>query len=337
MKIRKLVCAVLALVLLTGCATKQAERKTTEMGQSIIGQMELPMTLNDVLDDISEVDLYHRMPDVQSYRQETVEDPEADTEQVRYYRDEDLVYVRYIGYGEDAFDYYTQSKSGEDLVVKYIDQDGERYGVSIEAEDYSFSADGLKKGRVPASYQVSIRRAEEDRLTEYAVYSMENDTVYLSQAQYYDAEGNVRWYGSYLNEGEIEEWDDIRYPLEPDIRVSPELTEAMRNGDYDHMEVMLGAHRLSFDSRNRWYLTGQFAFVCEQREQAEKLADAYQLDMFESDDGSYYVELCDVTAAIAENFLYQDEDIFGFAQDEFNDPFYRPVEMLEDGSITGIG
>ncbi|MGN0479334.1 MAG: hypothetical protein ACI4GO_07860 [Hominenteromicrobium sp.] len=127
MKIKRILCTVLVLlVLLTGCAAKQAEEKKTRMEQEVEAQMELPMTVQEVLEDISEVDFFYQLPDTSAYRQETVDEPETDTQRILYYEDDRLVFVRYIGYGEDTFDCYTQSKSGNDLVVRYIDQDGAR-------------------------------------------------------------------------------------------------------------------------------------------------------------------------------------------------------------------
>ena len=65
------------------------------------------------MDDVSVVD-FNLSTETEGLKKVEEKDDESATAKIKYYdRNDNLVYVKYIGYGEDCFDYYTKSKSGK--------------------------------------------------------------------------------------------------------------------------------------------------------------------------------------------------------------------------------
>lgn len=119
------------------------------------------MTPDEVMNDASTVDLNHYM-EVEGLKKVEEKDDESATGTIDYYdRNGNIVYKKYIGYGEDSFDYYIKSNSGKSLTVKYILEDGKTIGVNAECEDYTISfnkLDGSAKYGANDIYITSLRK-----------------------------------------------------------------------------------------------------------------------------------------------------------------------------------
>lgn len=327
MTIKKYLFLSMLLCIVVGCAPTQ--KQITNMGQNIEKQLNLPMTYEDVNEDISNVDLFHQMDIKENYQQVVKEDIESSTQKIEYYDGEELVYVHYIGYGEDSFDYYTKSKSGKDMIVTYVDQDQQRYSVSIETDEYSVSSSDLKN-QAMNSYIMTLYQKHDHSFDEYITYCYENNILYLSDARYFDEEGCLHKYNGYFNGDEIEEDDYILYEKCDNIKESQELLDIIFHAYYDHIELLIGNHQLSYDLDHQWYITGNFAVVFDNVDQAKQYAnDMNLLSLLDEDNACIMLE--NMTLKISEDFMCGNADFYEFASQEVNDYYYMTIEYHQDG------
>lgn len=336
MKIKKWIVLFLSLVLLAGCGGTQSKEEKTSLSETIIKQLDLSLTYEDVLEDISEVDFFHQPDYKEEYRKEVKKDDESSTSQELYYDQDQLIYVKYIGYGEDSVDYHTQSKSGQDIIVQYINQDEKRVAVSIQSKDYSFFTNHLNKdaNNHMDSYQITLLKDHKQDMNEYASYLYDQDkkVVYLNHAQYYDQDGQFHNYTCDMYEGKLDEYDDIIYQKKENVEVSQEFLDMMNHSSYHHILFLVGNQHLSYtnDQSKQWYVTGQFSLFFNNQAQAKKVANEYKKELSVNDEGQYYIELTDVTVKVSHDFHFKDHDFYTFAQEEVNDYYYVTAKFNND-------
>ena len=153
------------------------------------------MTPDEVMNDASTVDLNHYM-EVEGLKKVEEKDDESATGTICYYdKNGEIVYKKYIGYGEDAFDYYIKSNSSKNLTVKYILEDGKTIGVNAECEDYTISfnkLDGSAKYGANDIYITSQKKYDSD-FPKIAEYQYDGEKFNLVGNAFYGKDGYCRY------------------------------------------------------------------------------------------------------------------------------------------------
>lgn len=139
----------------------------------LIERFDKVMTVKDVLDDISEINLSMKMDSISGLDKRT--ETEGNRSIDYYSRNDTLLYAVYNGYENDRWDYFTDSKSGLPLDVAFWDENDVR-NVNIVSDKYEASY-GEKT-------LITIKNGEE-----YATYEIYKNNCFITNAHYIDEDG----------------------------------------------------------------------------------------------------------------------------------------------------
>ncbi|MGN1124452.1 MAG: hypothetical protein ACI4RR_08925 [Eubacterium sp.] len=336
--------SMLLAVMLMLCACNVNEQEdttvTTNEGINEVGEnFSDLMSLDDIISDTKNIDLYYT-PDLDGLTKQTEKDDESATAVTYYYDGKTLVYAFYEGYGEECFDYYTTSKQGRSLTVKYVDEGSERYSVDVACRDYSISFSELdKKAKYGAKYiTASAEETAKNDFSRSVTYTCENGEEYISQGFYYAEDGYHR-YSAYPSENnKIDSEDTLIYKKADSVNVNESLPSLLKDYRVKNGELLLGTHTLEYTQSSGgeklWYVVADVYAVFDDRFKALEYSEKYGIDVQKSEtDEDYWVaEFKSTALPVSDSF----DDFFGFAQQEINDYYYCVLVFDDDGRLKDL-
>lgn len=297
------------------------------------------MSFDDIMSDIKNIDLYYE-PDFDGLTVQTEKDDESATAVKYYYDGDTLVYAVYEGYGEDCFDYYTASKQGRELTVKYVNEESERFSVDVSCKDYSISFSELdKKDKYGAKYiTASAEEPAENDFSRSVTYTYENSNEYISQGFYYEEDGYHRYSAYPTEDNKIESEDTVIYKKADSVNVNESLPSMLKDYRVKNGELALGTHTLEYtqnaNGEKSWYVVADVYAVFDDRFKALEYSEKYGIDVQKSEtDEDYWVAKFEGTALpVSDSF----DDFFGFAKQEINDYYYCALIFDDDGRLKDL-
>lgn len=335
----KTVLVLLAVLSLAACSLQNGSADPAKGSQGILELFDGSKTFDEIMNDLNEID-YYLVPDFNGLTKKTEKDDETATAIDYYYDGDKLVYADYQGYGEDAFSYYTTTKSGDEIEVLYVDSGTQRESLDVKGADFSVSLYGLnKESRYGADYiTVSIIGKESGELPNTLIYSVEEGNAFISEAYYTDKDG-YHLYFEYLDEnGNPDETDDILFKKENKISSFEKLREFEQDPRVKDIELLIGSGSYSYtenkNSEKVWYYKGSAFVVFSDSQSAIDFAEENGLEAREDDidDAFWVVEIPDSYFEFSENFT----DLLSFITGEVDDYYYRSVVTDEDGKILSL-
>lgn len=297
------------------------------------------MSFDDIYNDVANIDLYLD-PDFEDFTEKVEKADESSTAIKDYYDGDTLVYKKYEGYGEDSFDYITKSKGNRDIVVKYINQDGVRYSVNVDCNDYTITFKELnEKSKYGADsiYATAYKQNKND-FKEYATYSLENEKIYLVNGAYYDYDGYHYYTAQPTDDkGNVEAEDTVKYKLVEKADIDDKLFSMLKDYRVGDIEICIGNHNLEYtqskDKTKNWYILSDVYAVFKSRDKAIEFSDKYKVDVFVPKDEDYYVAKFEgATLPVSNEY----SGFFDFASEENNDFFYCSVILDKNGDVTNL-
>ncbi len=340
----KIISVLLAVVLLfCACSSKGNNDDNVKVISDVVHDNDDKfadfMSFDDIYNDVANIDLYLE-PDFSDLTEKIEKDDESSTAVKNYYDGDKLVYKKYEGYGEDSFDYITESKGNRDIVVKYINQDGERYSVNIDCDDYSLAFKDLnKKSKYGADsiYATAYKQNKND-FKEYATYSYENGKIYLVNGAYYDYDGYHNYSAQPTDDkGNVEAEDTVKYKLAEKVNIDKNLYTMLKDYRVGDIEICIGNHSLEYtqakDKIKTWYIVSDVYAVFKSRDKAIEFSDKYNVDVFVPKDEDYYVAKFEgATLPVSKDY----SDFFDFFSEEIDDFFYCSVILDKNAEVTNL-
>lgn len=338
-------CAIIIASAATACTAKTNTDSTSATGSEPITEIynlsdvsDL-MTPQEIMDDVSVVD-FNLSTETEGLKKVEEKDDESATAKIKYYdRNDNLVYVKYIGYGEDCFDYYTKSKSGREIVVKYILQDGKTFAVDVECDDYTVGFNELSitaKYCAKQIYVTAIQEADDD-FPKTASYEYDGKQFNLTENRFYSADG-YHCYTCYYEGDTCTEDDYVMYKKVDSAPTNDDLNEMLDDHRVKDAEIILGEHRLEYiekaDRDKQWFVVADIHIVFNSEKGAEQFANKYGLNYQLSEYGERYYTVClkDTAIAVDEEF----DDFIEFASQEYNDYIFGKIKLTDNGTLVDI-
>lgn len=336
-KIIKILIPVLILSL-SFCACSTNQQKTTilpndDVTTKMLKHFNDQLSFDDVMGDIENVDLYFQ-PDYSDLKEKVEKDDESSTAKRYFYDGNKLLYCKYEGYGEDSFDYYTKSKSGKDITVKYVDNDKVRNSVSIEGENYNVSYSDLNKENEYKADTIYVTVGNLDNLDNCITYCYSNNNVHIDSAYYYSNDGYHKYTASLNDDNQYESFDDVYFAMVDNVEVDNSLCSMFKDYMLDDCEMLVGNQKFVYfendNNEKTWYVTGDFYAVFDNRNKANAFAKKYNVEVKQSDtDEDFWIsEFKGTTFMISPEF----KDFYKTATSD--DYYYTSVKFDKNGNIT---
>lgn len=299
------------------------------------------LSFDDVIEDVEVVDLYLQ-PDYTGLKEKVEKDDESSTAKRYFYDGDKLVYCKYEGYGENSFDYYTKSKSGKDIVVKYIDSDSVRNSVTIKSDVYTVSYSDLnKKDDYKAdNIYVTVGENQSDDFSKYITYAYVNSNVHIDSAYYYSTDGYHKYTTSLNEDNKYDSFDDICFENVDSVEVDNSLCSMLNDYMVDDCEMLVGNQKFEYfeedNNEKAWYAVGDFYAVFNNESKAKAFSKKYDVEVKQSDtDEDFWIaEFKQKTFKISSDF----DDFYKTAFDMQNtdDYYYSSVLFDKDLNIKGF-
>lgn len=293
-----LLAVCLAAAVLSACGIRQKIKINAD--EKILSRFSDCMKPEEILYEVSDVDLSLEM-DTTGLIAKKETDDENDTAIIKYFdKNGDLIYEEYEGYGEDGFDYYTKSKSGDNLEVHYsygyYDLPSSR-DVHIKADNYSasFYVTDPEKPYGADSVYLSVDGESKGMLQESITYQYDYNewTAYA----WYFADDGMHNYERYYDgtTKEFEEYDTILFEKVDDVKVTDlsSIAEYFGGNVYQlEMKISSVPFYSEKDGKMKWYYGGPLSFVFASEEDANDFSKQFDGEvncMGDDVDGYYYV------------------------------------------------
>lgn len=297
------------------------------------------MTPDEVMNDASTVDLNHYM-EVEGLKKVEEKDDESATGTIGYYdKNGNIVYKKYIGYGEDSFDYYIKSNSGKDLTVKYILEDGKTIGVNAKCEDYTISfnkLDGSAKYGANDIYITSQKKYDSD-FPKIAEYQYDGEKFNLVGNAFYGKDGYCRYSCTDGDNDKKVEDELILFEKIDTPQVNNDLAEMANDHRVLSVEFIEGQHTIKYtedkNGKKSWFIDGEIYFVFNSKKGAEQFASKYGLTAKNSEYNDRYYT-CTLTASIPIDKDYT--DFYSFSSQDFNDCIFGRLHLSNNGTVLNI-
>lgn len=345
---KKVLCLIITLTMVltafAACSkpTNVDDEATTRQGQPVSNakvDTEGLMTAEEVIDDASTVDFNLRM-EVEGLKKVEEKDDESATSTISYYdRNGKIIYKKYVGYGEDSFDFYTKSKSGKDLTVKYIDEDGKTDSINVTCTDYSISFGDIDSAEKYGADDVDIvvQKTAENDFPKTAEYEYEDGKFKLTGNMFYADDGYHRYSCSY-DDGNPTESDIVLYEKADSVKTNDDLYEMANDHRVKSAEFVEGQHKIEYtkdtNGKKTWFLCADIYFVFNNQTGAEQFADKYGLtaQLSQYGDRFYTCTLAQTAVPVDGTF----SEFFDFAQQDFNDYSFGKLHLTDSGAIADI-
>lgn len=342
---KRLVSLILVFVLsvmLSACAGsgKGVSLKQTDKSKYVLGKMDGIMTVDEILSDISQVDLFHEMKTDGLECKKSVDDKNSTVDYLYYDKDGSLVYTDREGYGEDSFDYCTKSKSGIPITVTYVEQEGKRYSVSVACEKYVVDFKDIDKSEKHGAKELFVTGGNTDKgtLSNTVTYVIEGDKCRIDSAYYFDKDGFHRY--SCSKDGEkLDEYDDVIFEKADSIDTNSNVLALSKNEAVSDTEILLGNHKIKYtesgSGEKNWFIVADLFFVIDSDENAEAFekASGYKAEPSSYAEGLLTVTVPQAVIPVSSSF----DGFYEFVNSDFSDYTFESITLSENGELLEFG
>ncbi len=301
----------------------------------IIDSFEGSMSPQEILDELRGIDLTGKKINYSGMESETVTDEENSTSITYYSKEGERIYAVYEGYGEECIDFYTKTKSGYKVTVKYVYPGTEEAyaDVTFENNGWTYVAtygDLNQETFYGASIINIIILCEDGMYTEYMLFNItfENSDIscLLESAKYIDSNGDYR---QYINEGYdellVEKYDDKNELCDVPIE---ELVDT---------EILMGPHTVYLGENNEFYIKTTLVRVFSEGTGVDRFVKEHDFTKGKDVNDELDIAYNDVVLKFADDCSVDGyENVFGFVMDEYNDYVYKSVLFNEEGEISKV-
>ena len=318
--------------------TEKVSVEAAEQTEDVLSHFKGFKNFDEVMSEACEVDISIKA-DFKNLTKKTEKDDESATAVDYYYSGDVLVYKDYKGYGEAVLEYYCTSEQGTPLKVIYAGEGNIKFCLGVETEDYSVSFDKLnEESKYKAdSIRVSVFQNEENDFPKKLNYTYENETLYISSANYYESDG-YHYYRAYADENmKITEESGIEYKKENGIKNYSKLKAFCQDPRVDEVDLLIGSGEWCYtenEGKKTWFYKGNAYAVFSDRYKAYKFAQENSLEakQDENDEDYWLVEIKDKYFEFSPSF----DDFYSFAESEVNDNYYASIVIDKNGRIKAI-
>ena len=331
-------------------STGNVKLNTTDITSNILKKLDKAMSLDDIWADVADVDLGLVLEDNTDGL--TAKDKvDKDNPLTCYYYDKDnnVVFIDYVGHGEDIFKHFTKSKSGLELTVSYDDFENGKRDISISSEKYwiEHSFYPVAKDADDSQYEITVHINKpiddsENNFDEYITYSIKDDVGNISKAFYCDDDGyHDYWYWHDENDKKYDtESDEVRCKKVDSVNIDNGLPTLVNDKRVISSEFVSGGklkYTLNNDGSKQWYFVACVYNVFDDQATAEEYAKDYGLKAEKFFIGEYQ-ETYRWVVAIQNAILPADipfKDIYKIATSTDESSYFVKITLSSDGRLTG--
>lgn len=364
---RRCLCIVLALLMvssllvLASCAKPSDAPKSNITSLKYVGDSKLRKrfesfaTIQEILDDVSVIDLKHEM-NVTGLEKQTEEDEENSTSIDYYYRNQERIYAVYNGYGENVWKYFTTSKSGVPIVASFWDEgDGPRVTIETNEEatgltyEYKVSYQNVSTdfGNGAEQIDIAITKGEES-----CVSTIIGNYYFISSATYWDdSKIDLHLYQAQFNA----DTKKVEYQYDKVIISSklPELTSdeisikrvGTSASSLAEVDILLGKHVVYKDQDGKMSISADTTLVFKDEDAASRALRSLKAASVKADDftiedygdgEAFLIDIGTCYFEMSSDFEDADTVLTEYAMSEFDDYVYKTVDLDRNGNIKSF-
>lgn len=335
--------AIVLLLTASSCSTgkKVPKLKLTDQSSAVVEKMPNRMSIVEIFSDISGLDLFLTLK-TDGLDCKVEKDENASTADYLYYdKRGNLVFTDFEGYGEDSFEYYTESKCGLLMTVRYVDDDGKRVSVSASTGEYSVTFKNPDESEKYGAKEIEITSGYplDDDDGNSVTYTVDGDNCYVSTAYYFDTKDGFHRYSCSLNDGKYDEYNDVIFERIDTVKDDSGILSLAATEGVTDTEILTGNHSIKYkmdlDYNKEWFVVADLFFIFDDSKNAEAFAHAngYELKNSPYADNLMTVTVPNVVIPVDESF----EGFNEFLKTEFNDYSFESIKLTEDGKLCGFG
>ena len=308
-------------------------------------------TLEDILDEISVVDLKQEM-NVSGLDKETETDEASSTSIDYYYRNKVRIYAVYNGYGESLWKFFTTSKSNVPITASYWSE-GDISSVSIESDEskgYKYSATynnlGTDFGNGAQRIEVGVSKGGESY-----VYTIIDNYYFISSASYWDENGDLHRYQADYNADtkkldyqydEIVVFGKIPELSSDDLSIKKAGINAY---NLNSVDILLGKHKVYKIADGEMSISAETTLVFTSESDANRALNSIKSSSVKAKDftveeyesGEYYlINIGTCYFEMSPDFKDANSVLMDLAINEFDDYSYRSIDLDENGKILAF-
>ena len=339
-------------------STGNVKLNTTDITSNILKKLDKAMSLDDIWADVADVDLGLVLEDNTDGL--TAKDKvDKDNPLTCYYYDKDnnVVFIDYVGHGEDIFKHFTKSKSGLELTVSYDDFENGKRDISISSEKYRIehSYYSIAKDADNSQCEISVFVNGVDGVTidedkdiyndfeQYIVYSIKGDAACISKALYYDDDGYHEYSNDVIDEKhKPTEYDEVRCKKVDSVNTDNKILTLVNDKRVLSSEInntdcqYRFEYALDQDGNKQWYLNSCIYNVFDNQATAEEYARDYGLKAEKSEtyeEGDYWIVKVE-NALLPADIPFK--DIWWLVINPNEDNYFGKITLSSDGRLTGL-
>ncbi len=339
-------------------STGNVKLNTTDIASNILKKFDKAMSLDDIWADVADVDLGLVLEDNTDGL--TVKDKvDKDNPLTCYYYDKDnnVVFIDYVGHGEDTFDYFTKSKSGLELTVSYDDFESGKRDIDILSKNYwvRHRFYPLAKDADDSQYEISVYTDCVDGVTineskdiyndfeQYIVYSIKDDAACISKALYYDDDGYHEYSNDVIDENnKPTEYDEVRCKKVDSVNTDNKILTLVNDKRVLSSEInntdcqCRFEYTLDQDGNKQWYLNSCIYNVFDNQATAEEYAKDYGLKAEKSEtyeEGDYWIVKVE-NALLPADISFK--NIWRLVTNPYEDNYFVKITLSSDGRLTEL-
>ena len=326
--------AAVLLFALSSCTDKEQYSEISG-SEEVLSVFSGCMHPDDIIRDTGNVDL-NLKPDFKGLTKKVTKNEENDTSEENWFDSKSrLIYTVYKGYGEDSFDYFTKSKSGDKITATYyLDDEGITRRVGICSDRYTLTYYSLNDDDSDAEIYISEYKPENH--PESITYRKSGSKWLAESAYYYNNEGLYRYWG--VSEDGAEDYGSEIIAERQDSIVVSDVSKLRYAFP---LQFRAGAHDLTYtetDGKKDWYLTASFIVQFDDFETAKKCSEELGLPEpgYDDLDGETPQIITDpYTVKLSKDFS-ESEAFQNFITMEINDDYSLILELNDEDEITGF-
>ena len=348
-----LLCLVLCIVLIIfafGCSSIKNPGQTPVGTLKYIGSRDLKaksdsnITVADVLEDVSEIDLNMKMGDITGLTLKTEKNEEDSTSIDYYYRNDELIYAVYNGYGENVWEYYTTSKAGTPISVSFWDE-GLGPNVRIKTNDeslkYQYNAYyenvGTDYGNGAEKIDVTISAGDE-----HFTNTISGNVYYISSALYWK-DKSLHYYTADAEKGKITyEYDNEVISSDPP-KANKDALEVIKGlKGLQDINIVYGTHKVYLNQDGTFFINAKTTlFIDTERNANDAISKLKSTSVKDNDftveenedTGELEVTLGALTYEVSKDYENLKESMISMASEEVDDPSFRTVDFDSDNNL----
>jgi len=354
--ILSLILALSLILTAAGCTGNRDTTQTTVGTFKYIGDRELKLkfdsitTISAILDDVSVIDLDMEMGSITGLDKETEEDVENSTSIDYYYRNKELIYAVYNGYGENVWKYYTTSKAGTPIIASFWDE-GNGPSVTIETNDdelgyaYNIHFENVSKDFSNGAEKIYVTASKGG---ESFTYLVDGEKYYISSAVYWKDDALHSYLADADNGKLTYNYDEVVISSNiPEVdSADKEMLEVGISSDgFMSANLLLGTHEIYMNKEGDIYISAETTLIFGSYKDAEQaIFNMQDIGVKASDftvDDSYGEDIYAVdvgTCVFAVSKEYKDavNEFSNLAIEEFDDWAFYELELDENGDILSM-